>query len=107
LKIDDPLEAAPMHGFCGALGVLWVGFMAKRQYVQDVFGIDEAGVFYGGGGKLLAAQLIGIMTIAAWTMGMLGAFFGTFKKFGLLRVEEEEELVGLDESKHGGNAYNI
>jgi len=107
LKIDDPLEAAPMHGFCGALGVLWVGFMAKRQYVQDVFGIDEAGVFYGGGGKLLAAQLIGIMTIAAWTMGMLGAFFGTFKKFGLLRVDEEEELVGLDESKHGGSAYNI
>jgi Amt family ammonium transporter len=107
LKIDDPLEAAPMHGFCGALGVLWVGFMAKREYVQSVFGIDEAGVFYGGGGKLLAAQLIGIMTIAAWTMGMLGAFFGTFKKFGLLRVDEEEELLGLDESKHGGSAYNI
>jgi len=81
--------------------------MAKREYVQGVFGIDEAGVFYGGGGKLLAAQLIGILTIAAWTMGMLGAFFGTFKKFGLLRVDEEEELLGLDESKHGGSAYNI
>jgi ammonia channel protein AmtB len=38
---------------------------------------------------------------------MLGAFFGTFKKFGLFRVDEEEELLGLDESKHGGNAYNI
>ena len=33
LQIDDPLEAAPMHGFCGAFGVLWVGFMAKKEYV--------------------------------------------------------------------------
>ena len=107
LKIDDPLEAAPMHGFCGALGVLWTGFMAKRQYVQDVFGIDEAGVFYGGGGKLLAAQLIGIITIAAWTMTMLGGFFGLLKKFDLLRVSEDDELTGLDESKHGGSAYNV
>jgi Amt family ammonium transporter len=107
LGIDDPLEAAPMHGFCGALGVLWVGFMAKREYVNDVFGIDEAGVFYGGSGKLLAAQLVGIVTIAAWTMTMLGTFFGLFKRYNLLRISEEDEYAGLDESKHGGSAYNI
>jgi Amt family ammonium transporter len=107
LKIDDPLEAAPMHGFCGALGVLWVGFMAKREYVNDVFGIDEAGVFYGGSGKLLGAQIVGILVIASWTMTMLGVFFGAFKGAKMLRISEEEEVIGLDESKHGGSAYAI
>ena len=31
LKIDDPLEAAPMHGACGAFGVFWVGLMARKN----------------------------------------------------------------------------
>ena len=29
-RIDDPLSAAPMHGFGGAFGVLFVGFLAKK-----------------------------------------------------------------------------
>jgi len=105
LKIDDPLEAAPMHGFCGAFGVLWVGFMAKKDYVAEVFGVDGAGVFYGGNGKLLGAQICGIVVIASWTCGMLGAFFMLMKKVNLLRTTVEEETLGLDESKHGGSAY--
>ena len=107
LKIDDPLEAAPMHGFCGAFGVLWVGFMAKKSYVEEVFGISgHAGVFYGGNGKLLAAQITGIVVIAAWTATMLGIFFTVMKKLNLLRTTVEEETLGLDESKHGGSAYH-
>ena len=38
LKIDDPLEACPMHGFCGALGVIFVGLMAKEEYVLQTYG---------------------------------------------------------------------
>jgi len=106
-KIDDPLEAAPMHGFCGAFGVLWVGFMAKKAYVEEVFGATgHAGVFYGGNGKLLAAQITGIVVIASWTATMLGIFFTIMKKLNLLRTTVEEETLGLDESKHGGSAYH-
>jgi Amt family ammonium transporter len=107
LQIDDPLEAAPMHGFCGAFGVIWVGFMAKRSYVAEVFGVDAAGVFYGGNGKLLACQIIGVLTITAWVGTLLGAFFMLMKKMNLLRTSVEEETVGLDESKHGGSAYTM
>jgi len=105
LKIDDPLEAAPMHGFCGAFGVLYVGFMAKPSYVRAVFGGDEYGVFYGGSGKLLGAQIVGVLVITAWVGTMLGAFFMLMKKMNLLRTTVEEETLGLDESKHGGSAY--
>jgi len=105
LKIDDPLEAAPMHGFCGMFGVLWVGFMAKHGYVAEVFVVEGAGVFYGGNGKLLGAQICGIVVIASWTCGMIAPFFYLFKKLNLLRSTVEEETMGLDESKHGGSAY--
>lgn len=30
LRIDDPLCAYPMHGFCGMWGVLFVGLLAKK-----------------------------------------------------------------------------
>lgn len=36
LKIDDPLSASPMHGVCGAWAVLFVGFLAKKEYVMQV-----------------------------------------------------------------------
>ena len=36
LQIDDPLAASPMHGFCGMFGVIFVGLMAKEQYVRQV-----------------------------------------------------------------------
>ena len=112
LQIDDPLEAAPMHGFCGAFGVLWVGFMAKKEYVAEVFGTarngyEPAGVFYGGNGKLLGAQIVGILVITAWVGTMLGGFFFLMKKLNLLRTSVEEENLGLDESKHGGSAYSM
>eukprot|EP00983_Pelagomonas_calceolata_P099339 1158446-Pelagomonas_calceolata.AAC.6 len=45
LQIDDPLCAAPMHGWCGIWAVLFVGLLAKQckevyrtDTVQTVFG---------------------------------------------------------------------
>ena len=108
LKIDDPLEASPMHGFCGAFGVLWVGFMAKKEYVLEVYGAGrDHGVFYGGSGKLLGAQIVGVICITLWVGGLLGIFFSLLKKMNMLRTSAEEEQMGLDESKHGGSAYNL
>ena len=37
LKIDDPLWAAPMHGFAGMTGLIMVGFLAKREYIYQVW----------------------------------------------------------------------
>ena len=37
LKIDDPLSAAPMHGFAGMTGLIMVGFLAKREYIYQVY----------------------------------------------------------------------
>ena len=49
LKIDDALDAFPVHGVCGFWGVIAVGFFAKERYVTDVVGREtgEFGVLYG------------------------------------------------------------
>ena len=105
LQIDDPLEAAPMHGFCGAFGVLWVGFMAKKEWAESMG--FRGGAFYEAGGRQLGAQIVGILVILAWTCGTIGPFFMLMKKLDLLRITAEEETLGLDESKHGGKAYQM
>lgn len=106
LKIDDPLSASPMHGVCGMWGVFVVGLLAKEDYITQVYGTKpQQGLFYKGEGYLLACQVIGILVILGWTVVNMTLFFSVFKFFGKLRISAEEELQGLDVSKHGGSAY--
>ena len=109
LRIDDPLEAAPLHGFTGAWGVLFAGLMAKPAYVLEVYGRGGiGGAFYaasGGTGKLLGANIVGILAIFAWTCGTVGIIFTGLKSTNLLRISVEEEEAGIDISHHGGSAY--
>jgi len=109
LKIDDPLAASPMHGFCGAWGVIYVGLMAKEEYVLEAYSdVNKGyGAFYGGGGELLGCQVTGVVCIIAWVCGLLGPFFFALKAAGQLRVPMEEEEMGLDVSHHGGDAYTF
>lgn len=107
-KIDDPLEAFPIHGACGFWGVL-AGAFFNRKVLQDAAGFEKDywGLFYGGGGKLLASNLVGSLVIAAWTAVLIGALFFAMKVAGILRISAEEEIIGNDVSKHGGVAYPI
>ncbi len=41
-QIDDPLNAVPMHGAVGAWALLFVGLLAKREYVREAYGRDDA-----------------------------------------------------------------
>ncbi len=111
LRIDDPLAAAPMHGFCGAWGVFFTGLLASRSYVCEAYGRDcspgsyiPRGLLYDGDGRLLASQVIGIISIFAWVFGLMLILFSILKAVKLLRISAEEEQAGLDVSKHGGSA---
>ena len=58
LRIDDPLEAFPVHGACGMWGVLAVGLFAKEKYLGDNDN-DRYGALMGGNGRLFGVQLLG------------------------------------------------
>ncbi|PRW61429.1 ammonium transporter [Chlorella sorokiniana] len=97
LRIDDPVDAAPVHFFCGAWGVLAVGFFATETFTKAAYGYAaDWGVFYGGSGRQLGMQLLGLVCIAAWTCALSFLLFWSLRKAGWLRVDKESEQQGLD-----------
>ena len=97
LKTDDPVGAVTVHGICGAWGLLAVAIFASGH--NEVYGL------LGGDASLLLPQIVGIIAAIVWGFG--GGFI-LFKVLDLtmgLRVSEEEEEEGLDETEHGTVAY--
>ncbi|XP_031250918.1 ammonium transporter 1 member 2-like [Pistacia vera] len=108
LKYDDPLEAAQLHGGCGSWGVLFTGLFAKEAYVNEVYPGRPGrpfGLFMGGGGRLLAAQIIQILVVAGWVTATMGPLFYLLHKMKLLRISSDDEMQGMDMTRHGGFAY--
>ncbi|KAF5735274.1 hypothetical protein HS088_TW15G00775 [Tripterygium wilfordii] len=108
LKYDDPLEAAQLHGGCGAWGLLFTGLFATKKYINEVYqGVPGRpyGLFMGSGGKLLAAQIIQILVIVGWVTATMGPLFYVLNKLKLLRISSEDEMQGMDLTRHGGFAY--
>ena len=110
LRIDDPIGAVPVHGFCGIWGTLSLGLFACGKYgATGPLAPDNAtpltGLFYGGGVQVLAAQFVGsvIVTVATFVVAM--AVMTLLKAMGKLRVSEAGELYGLDLHEHGIAAY--
>ncbi|CAN0065812.1 unnamed protein product [Pylaiella littoralis] len=108
LKIDDVVDAVPVHCFCGAWGVFAASlFATKDNYVLSYYGTADkcAGVFYGGSGNAVAANLAFIAALAAWTCGTCMVLFMAIKFTIGMRVDKEMEQIGMDDSKHGGQTY--
>ncbi len=97
LRIDDPVGAISVHGTCGALGTILLGFFANTE--------DSKGVFFGGGFELLGAQIVGVLAVLVWCLVTGFILFYGIKAITGLRVTEEEEQAGLDYEEHGASAY--
>jgi ammonium transporter, Amt family len=116
-RIDDPVGAWPVHGACGIWGTLSLGLFASGEYSaagSSPFGVPSivpgspdalAGLFYGGGLKVLAAQFIGSFIVCTATFVSATAMFAALNALKLLRVSKEGELLGLDLDQHGIGAY--
>lgn len=97
LKIDDVIDASPVHYFCGMWGLIATGLFASDKLLAG----HAAGLFYGGGdghsaGMLLGWQIVGIVTITLWTASLTALIIFPLKLIGWLRLSEEEEKIGLD-----------
>lgn len=136
LQIDDPLDAFPVHGACGAWGTLAVGIFSTQDNIANAYscpcydarfcsnfpesccdqdlnddngfaGIVANGKLGNSTGWTFLIQLCGVLTIATWTVGWsLLLFYGIKFTIGM-RVSQELEDEGMDISEHGGSAYNL
>lgn len=101
-KIDDPVGAVSVHGVCGALGTILLGFFSTG-------GVAEAdgtlpvmqGLFYGGGFKFLGVQLLGVVSVIVYVGIVITIVFQILKHTIGLRASAEDEIAGLDISEHG------
>lgn len=106
LKIDDPVDAVPVHLFPGIAGVFSTGLFADPDLVYQVYGdARKPGLFMGGGPTQLGMQILGIISVGTWCAVWSILVFVLLNKLHLLRSEHDNELSGLDNAKHGGSSY--
>ena len=87
-KLDDPVGAIPVHLFCGIWGTLAVGIFGEMA------GFDQFMV------QLACVGITGAFCI------VLGTIITLFvRSVAGLRVDEKEEIQGLDIAEHGTRAY--
>jgi len=99
---DDSLDAFGVHGMCGAWGALATGLFA-----DPAVNANGKGLFYGNAEQVVI-QLVSIMATAVFTaVATLVLIYITKAVTGGLRVDEENEVVGLDSAVHGERAFEI
>lgn len=102
LKIDDPVGAVAVHFCNGIWGTIAVGLFATGNGQNvGVGGTPVKGLFYGGGFAQLGVQLLGIVSVLAWTGTVISLTFLIIKKTIGLRASRHEEIVGMDATEHG------
>ena len=105
LKIDDSLDVFPVHGVGGILGTLLAG----------VFSATSLGVFSGYGFAdgnetmmdQLSVQFIGVLATIVFTAVLTYVILKLIDMMIGLRVDEEDEIQGLDISLHEERGYDL
>jgi len=106
---DDSLDVFGVHGIGSMLGMLMLGLLANAEVnpaIATTFKANGVAVSLAGSSHQFINQLIGVAFTAVL------AAIGTFVIVKIvnatigLRVDQEDESVGLDLSQHGERAYN-
>ena len=104
LNIDDAIGAASAHGVVGVWGTLVIGLWG----VADSAGVDKdwtgIGIINGVAFDQFLIKLAGVGLYAAWDIVTSLLVLYLLKITIGLRVSEEDEKLGLDESEHGEKA---
>jgi ammonium transporter, Amt family len=103
---DDSLDVVGVHLVGGILGTLLIGLFADPIEVGAYTNGAREGLFYGGGLDQLWAQAEGAGIVFAYSFIVsLILAFAVHKTIGL-RVTEEAEITGVDQTEHAETAYD-
>jgi len=106
LKLDDPVGAISVHGVNGFWGVLSLGIFADGTYGDGLNGVkgNVTGLLYGDPSQLVA-QIIALVVLLVYGFGVAYLFLKVYDKIWGVRVNPEDELLGLDIPEMGVYAY--
>jgi Amt family ammonium transporter len=101
-KYDDALDVFGIHGVCGVVGTIGAGLFATSAINSAVKG----GLFFGNPSQL-GIQLLAIVVIGAYSLIMTLIIAKIIDKTIGLRVEEDQEVAGLDINLHEESGYRL
>jgi Amt family ammonium transporter len=106
---DDSLDVFGVHGVGSVLGMLMLGFLANagvNPAIANTFQVNGGPVSLAGSGHQFLNQLIGVVITVALAAIATFVLVKIVDAVVGLRVDQEDESVGLDLSQHGERAYN-
>jgi Amt family ammonium transporter len=96
-KYDDALDVLGVHGLGGASGALLTGIFAT---------VGAKGLL-GGDVKQFITQVIAVVAAGAYAFIVTLVIAFVLDKTIGLRVEKEDEIIGLDQTQHSESGYNM
>ncbi len=101
LAIDDSLDVFAVHGVGGMLGTLLLGIFLSQ---------DLGGTGYADG--MTMGLMVGVQALAIAVVGLFSAIVTAVIAIGVslfipMRVTEEEEVQGLDQTSHGERSWQF
>jgi Amt family ammonium transporter len=97
---DDSLDAVGVHGVGGTFGALATGLFASKAI--NAAGAD--GAFFGNP-SLLLVQLLSVVVAIVYAFSVTWIILKLLDRTMGLRVQQDEEVQGLDLSQHGESGY--
>lgn len=99
---DDSLDAFGVHGVGGAVGVLATGLLAQKI----INPAGNNGLFFGGASQFMT-QAIGVLAAVFYAIIVTFVLLKVLDLVMGLRVQDEEEVIGLDITQHEESAYTL
>ncbi len=93
---DDSLDVVGVHLVGGLVGTVGIGFLAT-----------SGGLFYGDGVKQLVVQVAVALFAMIWAAVATLVVGLVVKALIGLRIDEEDEVTGIDFADHGESAYDL
>jgi len=102
LGYDDSLDVFGVHCVGGTWGAIATGLFASVA-------INSAGAngLFHGNPILLGKQLVAIVSVMGYSFGLTFVILKVLGKLTPLRLEREDEEMGLDLSQHGETGYSL
>ena len=100
LGFDDSLDVVGVHLIGGILGTLLIGFFATEDAPNGV-----SGLIYGGGFELLGVQALATAAVLVYSFVVTWVIAQVIQRTVGLRIEQEDELRGIDIAAHSEFAY--
>ena len=101
MKWDDALDVWGVHGVGGVFGSILLGVFASKA----INGAGADGLIYGGG-YFFVKQVVAVVAASFYAFVFTYLMLIVINKITPVKVKEEDEKLGLDDTLHGEKAYD-